>query len=315
MKSNLAPIVLFAYNRPELLQETISALKNCLLVDRSPILIFCDGPKPDMSKEELENLERVRFLAKSIDFGLNIELICRDKNLGLHDALINGINEVFNIYEKAIFLEDDIIVSKNFLSFMNQTLEFYANEERVFSVTGYAPRLNIPTDYTYDTFFFPRASSWGWGTWKRAWTHFDPNIDDFNEFIQDKQRVKEFQKGGQDQLYTLKNQMKGHVSSWAVKWSYVHYKHNAFCLYPVSSLIDNIGFSSLATHTKSEPNYKPYFVDSSFFEKKVFSFDHHISANKYICEQFEYILKPSLGVKILNALIHFKGIKPGGKGR
>ncbi len=46
-KDNLAPIILFAYNRPIHTKHTIEALQNNTLAKDSELFIFSDAPKHD----------------------------------------------------------------------------------------------------------------------------------------------------------------------------------------------------------------------------------------------------------------------------
>ena len=40
----LSPLVVFAFNRPNMLQRTLTSLAGNLLADKSSLTIFCDGP-------------------------------------------------------------------------------------------------------------------------------------------------------------------------------------------------------------------------------------------------------------------------------
>ncbi|MDR2521309.1 MAG: hypothetical protein LBC72_01970, partial [Spirochaetaceae bacterium] len=46
-KTELAPVVLFVYNRPEHTLQTLEALKKNTLASESILYIFADGPKKD----------------------------------------------------------------------------------------------------------------------------------------------------------------------------------------------------------------------------------------------------------------------------
>ena len=50
----LAPIILFAYNRPEHVRKTLVWLGENELADQSVLYVYCDGPKPDASTEQIE---------------------------------------------------------------------------------------------------------------------------------------------------------------------------------------------------------------------------------------------------------------------
>mgnify|MGYP006309741777 CR=1 FL=1 len=122
VKLKLAPIVLFVYNRPEHTKRTIKALKNNKLAQESELFIFSDGEK---SSNDYQNVKKVRKIINNIIGFKNIKVFESEINKGLADSVIDGVTKIINDYEKVIVLEDDLITSKNFLSYMNRALNFY----------------------------------------------------------------------------------------------------------------------------------------------------------------------------------------------
>jgi len=47
---------------------------------------------------------------------------------------------------------------------VNEALDYYKNNNKIWSISGYCPPIEIPNTYYNDIFLSPRASSWGWGT-------------------------------------------------------------------------------------------------------------------------------------------------------
>ena len=54
---SLAPIVLFVYNRPQHTLKTLEALMQNELAEKSELFIYCDGPKADAKKEDLDKID------------------------------------------------------------------------------------------------------------------------------------------------------------------------------------------------------------------------------------------------------------------
>ena len=129
-----APIVLFVYNRIEHTKITIEALKNNIYADESDLYIFSDGPK---NEGAFEKVNEIRKILRNISGFRNVYIIEREKNYGLADNIISGVTEIVNKYKKVIVLEDDIVTSKYFLKFMNDSLDRYENNNEVMSVSGY----------------------------------------------------------------------------------------------------------------------------------------------------------------------------------
>ena len=115
----LSPIVLFVYSRKKILEKTINCLKKNKLAKKSELFIFSDGYK---SEKDKLHVDQVRSYLNKIKGFKKIKIILRKKNLGLAKNIVSGVSEIIKKYSKVIVLEDDIIVSADFLDFMNLSL-------------------------------------------------------------------------------------------------------------------------------------------------------------------------------------------------
>lgn len=249
---NLAPIILFVYNRLEHTQKTVEALKMNTLTSGSSLFIFSDGYKNEIDRK---NVEEVRDYISTITGFKEIQIILREKNLGLADSVISGVTEIINKYGKAIVLEDDIVTSPYFLSFMNEALEFYNDDKRIYSISGYNFPIKIPKSYNHKIYISPRPSSWGWATWKDRWERVDWENYYYKDFIKDKKQTLKFNMGGDDLTRMLKQQIAGKINSWAIRWAFAHHINNAFCLFPVNSFVKNIGADRSGVHTRKTKKF------------------------------------------------------------
>jgi hypothetical protein len=257
----LAPIILFVYNRPKHTKKTVDALKKNKLASNSILYIFSDYPKKE---EHIKDVKKVRKYIHTIKGFKEIHIIERKQNYGLAKSIIEGTTEVITKYERVIVLEDDLITSPAFLTYMNFLLNKYENEKRIFSVTGYnfpSKIIKIPKEYKYDIYFNPRASSWSWGTWKDRWEDVDWEVKDFKEFSKNKKLKKEFNQGGEDMYNMLKKQIQGELDSWAIRWCYHHFKNNAFCVYPIKSYISNIGLDGSGVHCGTNNRFSQKYLN------------------------------------------------------
>jgi len=248
----LAPIVLFAYNRPNHLKKTIESLLKNKLAKESEIYFFSDGSKNDFDKE---NVELVRKYMNQLVGFKKITISASIKNKGLANSVIEGITQIFNQYDKAIILEDDLQFSEYFLDYMNNALDFYENNSNVFSISGYCLPIEIPTDYKNEVFLFNRINSWGWATWKNRWSSIDWKVSDFSHFINDKNLVKKFNQCGEDVTIMLLKQMLGKIDSWAIRFNYACFKQNKLNVYPIKSLVQNIGTDGSGSHVKATKRF------------------------------------------------------------
>ncbi|HOO91702.1 MAG TPA: hypothetical protein PLA74_12835 [Syntrophales bacterium] len=251
-----ASIVLFVYNRPWHTRTTIEALRKNDLADKSDLFIFSDGPKGD---NDTGHVFEVREYIRSITGFKSIQIMVHKENHGLANSVIAGVTEVIKNNGRTIVLEDDLVTSPYFLHFMNSALRFYQDTENVFTICGYnyPPSLvKIPRDYPHDVFFSYRNSSWGWATWKDRWLKADWQVSDYSSFKEDRCKQKSFNRGGDDLSDMLIDQKEGRIDSWAIRWTYTHFVHNALALWPVHSFVNNIGHDNSGTHSKKTDRYK-----------------------------------------------------------
>ena len=245
--NTIAPIVLFAYNRLDNLKNTIDLLKLNFLANDSDLFIFVDGPK-DIN--QIEKVQAVRNFILTITGFSSVHYRFSENNVGLSSSIISGVTEVINIYKKVIVIEDDLIITKNFLDWMNQALVFYQNDDRIISICGYGLKVIKPNNYNYDMYMHGRASSWGWATWSDRWEKIDWDILDWELFKNDKKSIKNFNKNGSDMFYMLKCSMNGKNSSWAIRFCYNQFKQNKYSVFPFLSKVNNNGFGIHATNCK-----------------------------------------------------------------
>ena len=243
----LAPVVLFVYNRPWHTSQTLESLAKNDLADQSKLFIYSDGLKANADKSESANVEEVRKIIRQKKWCKEVTIIESDFNKGLANSIVGGITEIVDQFGKIIVLEDDIVTSKGFLEFMNQGLELYKNEERVMDITGYAfPVKNIQLP---EIFFLEMASSWGWGTWNRSWSFFTADTEWLYKELIEKKKWSSFLKIGHDNFRSqLMNNLEGKIHTWAIKWQAVMTLRNGLSLQPGKSLVRNIGFDGTGTN-------------------------------------------------------------------
>lgn len=243
----LAPIVLFVYNRPWHTKKTIEALKQNSLALQSDLFIFADGEKTLNDKKIKETREYIR----NINGFKSITIVESDKNIGCANSIIAGVSEVIRKYGKIIVLEDDVVTSKMFLEYLNKGLQSFKDHENIGSISGYSfPQkiLNIPESYKNDTYLSLRFGSWGWGTWENRWNKVDWNVKDYDQFKCDAESQKLFNRGGPDLSKMLEMQMNGEIDAWDIRFDYFHFKNELLNVRPTKSLTNNIGLDNSGTH-------------------------------------------------------------------
>lgn len=241
------PICIFSYKRKTELEKTLQSLRHCIDVEQYPIYIFSDNAK---SPDEIEDVKEVRDYINELDYLNFKEIFFAHENKGLANSIIDGVSQIISKYGKVIVLEDDLIVAPNFLQFMESALDYYKDHKEVFSISGYSPKLATLDNYNKDFYFSPRASSWGWATWKDRWDTVDWEVKTYSKFRHNLFEQWRFTKGGIDLPGMLRDQMVGKINSWAIRWVYQQFLNNQITVYPKISKVRNIGFGQNATHTK-----------------------------------------------------------------
>lgn len=254
----LAPIVLFVYKRPWHTKKTIEALKKNVLSSKSELFVYCDAPRNEFDEEKVAE---VRKYIKTIEGFKNVVIIKREKNWGLANSIIDGVTTIINQYGKIIVLEDDHVTGTYFLRFMNEALETYKNEDKVFGITGFAYPLKTVNNIN-NTFFLKDEGCWGWATWRRAWSYFEK---DTNKLIQTftKEMINTFNfEGSMDFWSQVIQNKQGKIDSWAIYWYATVFLNNGLYLHPKNSFVQNIGLDGSGVHCTESCDFDTVVTDN-----------------------------------------------------
>jgi len=277
----ISPIILFVYNRPEETGKTLNALRQNDLASNSDLYIFSDAAKNESSEDKVQ---KVRKVIHSVEGFKSVTIIAASKNKGLANSVIDGVTTVLEKHGKAIVLEDDLLTSPNFLSFMNQALNVYENNKQIISISGLTFQVNIPKNYEYDVYFTRRLSSYGWGIWLNRWKSIDWELKDYDSFRWNWKKNRQFMRGGEDLPRMLAAYMKGKINSWAIRFAYHQYKTQTYTVYPTVSKIDNIGFNQTGSNTTRRKFFDK--IDFLPSNENTFRFSDKIGLNKKINRGF-----------------------------
>ena len=242
---SLAPIIVFCYNRPWHVEQTLEALSRNELADQSTLYIYCDGPKYGASEEMRRKIADVRQVVRKRQWCKEVHVIEHKHNMGLMNNIVDAVTEIVNQYGRVITMEDDIITSRGYLRFMNEALELYKNDEQVMHISGYMwpHKRKLPNTFFYEV---PYPGG-GWATWKRAWIHYTDDTKLLYDYWCT--RWDEFNKFGDNYLQMqLEANLHGTMKTWFIKWHAVMLKRKALTFYPGESLTNNIGFDDQATN-------------------------------------------------------------------
>lgn len=258
---NYAPIVLFVYNRPAHTKRLYDSLMANKEAKDSVLYIVADGYK----EKDDPKVTEVRKLIHEFCGFKEIVIIERESNWGIEKSEQEAITDIVNKHGKIISLEDDIVVNRHFLRYMNEALNKFEGSDRVYSVTGYTyGKLN--ENYP-ESFFTALPSSWGWGTWADKWNKLKMPVDivDFRSIYRDRKLQKRLDCFGAYpwfQMLAVRYKNTNELT-WDLCWHLAIQKNNGIILTPRIPLCINAGFDGSGVHHKAEKS-EPDRVDDDF---------------------------------------------------
>ncbi len=239
-----APIALFVYARVDHARLTLEALRRCPDAPEHDLIVFSDGAR---TADKQAAVDEVRRFLQTVRGFRSVELHHRPHNFGLAKSVIEGVTEVLARHDSVIVLEDDMVTSPHFLTYMNESLAKYADDDRVISIHGYV--YPMPGAALPEAFFLRGADCWGWGTWKRGWCLFNPDGRHLLDQLRKQGLLREFDfNGSYPYSDMLAAQIKGENDSWAIRWYASAFLADKLTLYPGRSLVHNTGNDDSGTH-------------------------------------------------------------------
>jgi len=239
-----AAIAVFAFKRLELVQRTLQSLGEADGFVDAPVYVFSDGARDDIAREA-EDVAAVREWLRDWCTMNRAQMFESSRNRGLRPSIISGVTGILEKHDHIIVLEDDLIVSPSFLTFMNDALEAYEDRDEIMQVSGYF----IPHSESLPPIGLLRTpGSWGWGTWRRAWRHYrDDAVALLAEICAGDPRAFDVN-GSYGYREALQKNAEGTLDTWAVRWYASMFLMNGLAVHPSESLTRNIGFGDDATN-------------------------------------------------------------------
>jgi hypothetical protein len=260
---NYAPILVSVYNRKNHFKNCINSLKNNLYAKDTILYVVSDNAS---KAEDKEIVDDIRKCIKSISGFKKVIGIFNSKNLGSHESVKRAIQRVIDEHGEIIFLEDDIIVSKYFLKYMNDGLNKYKNDSRIFSICAYTPnKVKIPSNYSNEVYMWAKNSPWGFGTWSNRWNDMDLELKEYDNFIKNKEMVKKFKSIETMSIYILKADREGKIKAMDVRISFNMFINKQYSIYPIKTLSKNTGFDGTGEHCEKQNS----FSNEEVYEKEI----------------------------------------------
>jgi len=249
------PILLIAFNRPELTARVLATLRD---LRPSQLYVACDGPRSDRATDA-QACAAVRQLFHQAPFGVidwpcNVHTLFHDRNLGCRWAPSQAIDWFFAHEEEGIILEDDVLPDDSFFQYCQELLHHYRDDERVGVIAANNHQRPQPSPPTTSYYFSIYSHCWGWATWRRAWRHYATALDGWPAF-RDSGALQRLGGLAFSQTWSglIDEVAEGRTDSvWDCVWQLACWQRGYLTALPSVELVENIGFGADATHTLDE---------------------------------------------------------------
>lgn len=246
-----APIVLFAFNRPLHTRQLLESVVQSSIAKDTDLIAYIDSP---INAGDFIPNQEVEKVIKNFSGFKSVLVIRRETNFGLSKNIISGITDVLNTWKKVIVLEDDLLVSPNFLEYMNDALNYYENDKNVWHISGYTENFS---SLDFDKSFFWRVMHcWGWATWSDRWQFFEKNTNSLLAKFSPSM-INELNLNGAINFWdqVILNKM-NKIDTWAIYWYATIFLNKGLCLNPYISYVRNTGFDGSGTNCQESNNKK-----------------------------------------------------------
>ena len=249
--SKSTAVVCFFYNRPQFASSLLKSLNDCVGMKEFKYFFFLDASRKISDKTLVEQSKVVikQWLLENPSKGILIE---RQENFGLQKSIRSGIDFVISKgFDQFIVLEDDLIVKKYGLLYLNGMLDRYSESPSIGSISGYSYPL-FTSSVNGDIYNVPRFCSWGWASWATRWKQIEwfKSGESFEISL-----VVKSLKGGIDLPVMYFKQMRSDsFDSWAIQYQMTAIKKGWVHIYPALSLIENQGWK-FGVHARGDERH------------------------------------------------------------
>lgn len=246
MSSPSAPVVLIGFCREDTISMVLSNLSKCKDLHKGgrKVFAYLDGPR---TEEENGKTDRVTALMEKFrqEHFPELKIVRREKNYGCRGNIVDAITQTVDEFGRCIVIEDDVLVSRTFLTYMDEALEFYKDDARIWCINANTHRrMRLPKSYKHDVYLHPRNMCWGWGTWKDRWERVDFDMRDWPEFKSQASNIESMDALDKSLKTMLDAQYDGKLRTWDVQCSFHILKNGLYAVEPRYALSKNCGFGT-----------------------------------------------------------------------
>lgn len=272
-------ILVFGYNRPEMLERQIVFALGTEL----NVYVNLDGPRTDSAEANMRCAEVIeRYKSEIKKYSIS------SINKGCNIAVTEAITWAYEHEQALIILEDDVFVDENFIDFATLMLNVH---ESNLAIGGISAMNIVPHKYLTNSVLDYRlscyTSSWGWATWKNRWESHLEIANTFPNWSWD--FPENFWTPLKRSIWRsfFSKTINGEYDAWDFRWQFSNWISHRLIVFPNRNLGLNLGFGPEATHTKAReiPTWLPNKIEklsSSVERQKSGTYD--LKADKWVAK-------------------------------
>ena len=243
------PVLFVTFVRPDYARQTWEGIKAT-----KPKTLYFYSNKGRAEKEgEVERNNEIRSYINEIDWDCDLHIFFREECVNVYDSLRGAIDWLFDNEERGIILEEDCVPTKAFFSFVDQMIEKFKEDKRVWCISGDNIIKQNPSGYDY--MFSHLHAMYGWASWRDRWRmvnwdhlYIKETIDEhiYYRLFKTKEQAKANEKAlsnMEDMLYRTK--------CWDYIFGLCMDQYHALTVQPKEHLVKNIGVTG-QHHTKAK---------------------------------------------------------------
>lgn len=238
------PVLYITFARPEYASQSFAAIKAA----KPKKLYFYSNKARSDRPEEVERNNEVRGYINQIDWECEVKTWFREDYVDVFTSLWGAIDWVFDNEEKAIIIEEDVVASFAFFDYIDQLIDKYSDNERVWMISGNnaCPQYN-EGDLSYFPTRFPDI--YGWASWKSRWKRLDKQMSFWPEFKKSESYNNYYHGLLQKKLnYFYFEQVYKNIETYN-PWDFIFtcnmVRNGGYCLMPNANLSKDIGITGV----------------------------------------------------------------------
>jgi len=297
------PVLYITFARPEYASQSFAAIKKA----QPKKLYFYSNKARSDRPDEIARNEEVRSYIKQIDWDCEVKTWFRDEYVDVYTSLWGAIDWLFGNEKKGIIIEEDVVASLAFYSFVDQIIDKYEDDPKVWMISGNncTPQFN-PENLSYWGTRFIHI--FGWASWASRWEKIDRRMTGWPKLRQSREYKKywgnfiaaRIQKMYYNKVFANYCQ----YNPWDFVFSYNMVKFNSYCIVPNTNLVADVGVSGVHHNRKVKSVYQ--IMDNMPVTYQITNIPQNISPTSYDKGHFYFYILGGLLYRKLTKYLFFK---------